>query len=212
MKTKGCVWLIGLLLCFVWTGKAQVIKLEGGVALAGMVNRGANMYEKLLVPFQVSAGIDYMDRGWYELSSSIGYLRKGGTDDVSIMDGVGHYVGDARLKLKLDYLTVNTTFRIKKVSQDKYTFYAGIGPRIDFGLKGRAGTNSKLDNIAGYGKVSNLRTVIVGLKCEAGINYKIDRYILGANISYLPSFMKPVTYDFLRDRTFTLGVVLGYVL
>lgn len=212
MKTKGCVWLIGLLLCFVWTGKAQVIKLEGGVALAGMVNRGTDMYEKLLVPFQVSAGIDYMDRGWYELSSSIGYLRKGGTDDVSIMDDAQNYLGDARLKLKLDYLTVNTTFRIKKTSQDKYTLYAGIGPRVDFALKGRAGTNSKLDNLAGYGKVSNLRTVIVGLKCEAGINYKIDRYILGANFSYLPSFMKPVTYDFLRDRTFTLGLVLGYVL
>lgn len=212
MKKKGCVWLIGLLLCFVWTGKAQVIKLEGGVALAGMANRGADMYEKLLVPFQMSAGIDYMDRGWYELSSSIGYLRKGGTDDVSIINDAGSYLGDARHKLKLDYLTVNTTFRIKKTSLDKYTFYAGIGPRVDFALKGRAGTNSKLDNIAGYGKVSNLRTVIVGLKCEAGINYKIDRYILGANVSYLPSFIKPLTYDFLRDRTFTLGIVLGYVL
>lgn len=211
MKAKNYVWLVCLLFCLSTAGNAQVLKLEGGVALAGMTNKGIDIFDKLVGPFQMSAGIDYMDRGWYELSSSVGYLRKGGAGEIGVTNEVGQYLGEARFKHKLDYLTVNTTFRVKKVFQDKYTLYAGIGPRVDFALKGREGTSSKFADFIGYREVSNLRKVIVGLKCEAGINYMIDRYMVGANISYLPSFMKPLNNDF-RDRTFSLGLVVGYVL
>lgn len=212
MKTRSCVCLVCLLLCLSWEGKAQVIKLEGGVALAGVTNKGVDMYERQLVPFQLSAGIDYMDKGWYELSSSIGYLRKGGATDLAIMGNTGSLEEMCKVKLKLDYLTINTTFRIKKTFQDKYVLYAGVGPRVDFALKGRIGADSKTDNFPDNAEVPGVQKVIVGLTCEGGLKYMIDRYMLGVNISYLPSFMNSVKEPILHDRTFTFGLVLGYVL
>ena len=52
--------------------------------------------------------------------------------------------------------------------------------------------------------------IIVGLKCETGVNYNFDRYLLGLNVSYLPSFIKPNKDFIAHDRTFSVGILLGY--
>ena len=47
--------------------------------------------------------------------------------------------------------------------------------------------------------------IIVGLKCETGVNYNFDRYLLGLNVSYLPSFIKPNKDFIAHDRPSRLG-------
>ena len=115
---------------------------------------------------------------------------------------------------KLHYITLNTTFDIKKTSRDGYTFFVGAGPRLDFNLK------STIEMYADYSgpsdfeptkeKLDGIHTVLFGLKCVGGIRKDFGNMQLGLNIAYLPSFTK-LAYK-VHDRTFTFGLSLGYKL
>lgn len=118
-------------------------------------------------------------------------------------------------KYFIDYLTVNTLFNAKH-SVRRATYYIGAGPRLDFKVGSKETEFEDVEYING-GK-PDINSVVFGLKCEAGVWYKLDdRFRLGANVSYLPSFTKawtsPVAPDVtMTTRLFTLGVSLGYVL
>ena len=81
MKIKSCAWLVCLILCLPITMKAQVLKIENGMAFSSLVNEGEDLFDKSLSSYQMSIGLDYLDQGWYALSSNVGYLRKGGSFD-----------------------------------------------------------------------------------------------------------------------------------
>lgn len=206
MKKIGFVWII-LLICNISAVKAQVIKIENGVSISSL-NESSLGYQGTLTSYQMSVGIDYLDRGWYGLSSSIGYLRKGSKDDIlsGLMDGA---YTTSKWKHTFDYLTLNTTFRVKGITSDKFTLYAGAGPRIDINLKQKVTVQGEF-SYSDSGPDS--RAVIPGLKCEIGMDYYFNRFCVGINAGYLPSFTKMIKHTSLKDRTFTAGVVLGYIL
>ena len=81
MKIKSCAWLVCLILCLPIMMKAQVLKIENGMAFSSLVNKGEDLFDKSLSSYQMSIGLDYLDQGWYALSSNVGYLRKGGSFD-----------------------------------------------------------------------------------------------------------------------------------
>ena len=81
MKIKSCAWLVCLILCLPIMMKAQVLKIENGMAFSSLVNEGEDLFDKSLSSYQMSIGLDYLDQGWYALSSNVGYLRKGGSFD-----------------------------------------------------------------------------------------------------------------------------------
>ena len=186
MKIKSCAWLVCLILCLPITMKAQVLKIENGMAFSSLVNEGEDLFDKSLSSYQMSIGLDYLDQGWYALSSNVGYLRKGGSFDFYEATDPGLNMLKRNMKYMFDYITLNTTFRVKTLSDSGWNFYAGVGPRVD------------------------VNVIIVGLKCETGVNYNFDRYLLGLNVSYLPSFIKPNKDFIAHDRTFTVGILLGY--
>lgn len=219
MKKKSCVWLVVLLLGFVATASAQMLKVEGGMAFSKLRTKGLNggqIFDKSVKPFQMSVGLEYWDKEHFNLSSSIGYLRTGGRNKVVIGDEDGGILDpDFKHKYFVDYLTVNTLFNIKQTNH-RQTYYFGIGPRLDFKVGSKDNSSKGIEYVDG--KMPELNTVVFGLKCEAGIWFDLDDYFrLGANISYLPSFTKawtsPVAPDVtMTTRSFTLGVSLGYVL
>lgn len=208
MKIRSCVWFVCLILCLSSAAKAQVVKVEGGIALSSLVNEGEDMYDKSLFSFQMSVGLDYLDGGWYELSSNLGYLRKGGGFDMLVSMDPG-FMRNGNVKFTLDYLTLNTTFRLKTASFSGWNIYVGVGPRIDVNVKRRISTDM-LDVLLQDLTPPSVNRFIVGLKCEAGANYSFDRYMLGLNVSYLPSFIKPAQDFIAHDQTFTVGISLGY--
>lgn len=207
MKKSRILWII-LLLCNIGLTKAQVLKLENGFAISSTKIPHTD-YNKNIYPYQVSIGLDYMDRGWYDLSSSVGYLRKGSKDIIHVPSVIG--IDAYPFTYNFDYITLNTTFRIKKTTHDHFTFYAGAGPRADIRLDSRLkGPGAQFffpsdQDFEG-------RSLIIGLKTEVGIYYQFSRYQLGVNFSYLPSFNRPLGQGGMKERTFTGGVVLGYVL
>lgn len=211
MKKRSFVWIV-LLLNSIGLTKAQVIKIENGLAFSKVTK----VFDKFIIPYQGSIGIDYMDRGWYNLSSQLGYIRKGGSAEVTVNKAeTGGVPSIKDMDYKFDYLTFNTTFRVKRETIYNNTLYAGIGPRIDYFLH-RNYTLATPEEIINQ-IMPDANKVIIGLKCEAGLDYQFDRFLVGLNISYLPSFTKmqkqPKDGIFAyRDLTFTAGIVLGYVL
>lgn len=213
MKKKNCVWLVCILLCMSVGVKGQVIRVDGGVAFSKLKAKGIpinSIYSDAVRPFQMSVGLEYCDKDWFNLSSSIGYLRKGGSMNVGISDNVGDVTEYFDY---IDYLTVNTLFNMKR-SVRRETYYVGVGPRLDFKMGARS-TCSALPELEPTMK--DARAVVFGLKCELGFWYDLnEHYRIGANFSYLPSFTKawvsPAEDSKMKigDRTFTLGLSLGY--
>lgn len=214
MKNKSCVWLVCMLLCIAVKGNAQVITLENGFGITSMRAKKASTNK--VYPYQMSLGYQYLDKGWYNLSSNIGYTRRGGQVKIPYNSITGaEWSGRITEKDKLHYLTLSTTFDIKKTSRDGYTFFIGVGPRLDFNLKSVVTTYSDFDDtVSDYKstkeKLDGIHPVLFGLKCVGGIRKDFRNMQLGFNIAYLPSFT--CLSDGIRDRTFTFGLSLGYKL
>ena len=209
MKIKSCAWLVCLILCLPIMMKAQVLKIENGIAFSSLVNEGEDLFDKSLSSYQMSIGLDYLDQGWYALSSNVGYLRKGGSFDFYEATDPGLNMLKRNMKYMFDYITLNTTFRVKTLSDSGWNFYAGVGPRVDVNVK-RHISLGDMDSLFPEQTAPAVNRIIVGLKCETGVNYNFDRYLLGLNVSYLPSFIKPNKDFIAHDRTFTVGILLGY--
>ncbi len=207
MKKKSCVWLVCVLLCVTVMGKAQVVTLENGFGISSMRYKGIGQALDKIHPYHVSLGMQYLDKGWFNLSSNVGYLRRGERDKeepTSVWAGSYQVIG-----INLHYLTLNTTFDLKKMSRDSYTCYIGVGPRIDFLLKSSADLYGGDNNYAKQ-TIDGFHSVLFGLKCVGGIRKDFGCMQIGLNFAYLPSFtrLNPAT----RDRTFTFGLSLGYKL
>ena len=204
MKIKSCAWLVCLILCLPIMMKAQVLKIENGIAFSSLVNEGEDLFDKSLSSYQMSIGLDYLDQGWYALSSNVGYLRKGGSFDFYEATDPGLNMLKRNMKYMFDYITLNTTFRVKTFSDSGWNFYAGVGPRVDVNVK-RHISLGDMDSLFPEQTAPAVNRIIVGLKCETGVNYNFDRYLLGLNVSYLPSFIKPNKDFIAHDRTSRLG-------
>lgn len=196
MKTLAREYIIIGFICLSTALNAQVFKIENGISISSLKNldRTTN--------YQVSIGLDYLDRDWYELSSEVGYIRKGSKIKHHIYMDESISIPDI-IKLDLDphYVTINTTFRLK-AKRERETYYAGVGPRVDFKI------NDPDIHVPVNEYLPKTETVLYGLKCEAGFKYSFSSIDLGINVAYLPSFNKLI--DGLRDRTFTLGLSVGY--
>lgn len=219
MKKGRCLWLICCLLGIVEVVHAQMLKVDGGVAFSkfrtnGMV--GNPLFNKAVIPFHMSLGLEYLDKKYFNLSSSVGYLRMGGKEKIYHYNGADPSdVSIVDYRNIIDYVTVNTLFNMKR-SVSRMTYYIGIGPRVDFKIGSKV--TGLDDNESADEQPPKISPVVFGLKCETGFRYAIDNHLrLGANVSYLPSFTKAWTSPIVSDITLTawsihLGVSIGYVL
>lgn len=198
-------WSAFVLLLISVSVEAQVsrVKMEGGVGFSSM--HGVDLFNETVHPFYFTVGAEYLDRSWFHLSSNVGVVRKGGKDDLRIsMDE------EADWSLMGTFLTLNTLFDVKKVSYDGYTFYAGAGPVVNIKVGRSEKISSKLHDVStGF----DFNPVHLGVRCELGVKKDFKRTALGLVASYqtaLTSYVKNLSD--LRDRTFTLGITLDFML
>lgn len=179
---------------------SQVINWENGVAISSVkpLNDGK------ITTYQTQIGLDYVEKGWYYLSSNVGYIRKGGNMDVWYAEEGSDVMFERTSKLRTDYVTLNTTFNLKKRSWDNYILYCGVGPRLDVKVK----ENNKLLDDDMY----RANSVMFGLKCTAGVLYDFSDFRCGLNFSYLPTFTDYFKSISKKDQTFTFGISVGYKL
>ncbi len=187
---------------------SQIIKLENGISISSL-NKD---FDRKVRPYLFRINVEYCEKGWFNLSSGIGKLTKGGKMEIPIITEEGILLGHENINLYADYLTLNTTFDMK-YEKNRFALYAGIGPRIDVRLKTRY--SSSLDDFSGW-EGGNTNSLMFGIDCVAGIRYKINRMQLGLNLGYLFSFNEMYTRAMekkgISDKTFTIGLSVGYQL
>ena len=80
---RNCLLLYVNLLSCISNLNAQVFKLENGLAFSKLQTKGVkganiDLYPHKLTTYQISLDIEYLQTKHFYLSSSIGYLEKGG--------------------------------------------------------------------------------------------------------------------------------------
>ena len=178
----------------------QLIKLQFGISISNLDwNLGSYNWKydnEKLMSYSFSVGLDYLDKKYYNLSSNLTLLKKGGNTTAT-----SENVPDRILKVNLDYLSLNTTFELKYPLKNKITPFISYGPRLDMLLNEMYLIN--------YNKYN------YGLLLGGGLKYDINRIQIGFRMDYYLNFNeinKPITHGFgvINDNTLTCNMTVGY--
>ena len=207
--------VFGLLLSNLSYG--QIVKIQAGPSFSVLDWRTDNMpiipYDDVLIGYSVTAGIDYLDSKYFNLSSNLGLIRKGGKELVTYMNSSGEPIGEGIDRAKLDYFTVNTTIDIKLPVNDKLIPFISIGPRFDYLIK------HSID-FQGVNEMGELNKYNVGLIFGGGMKYDLSKFQIGLRADYYMNFIKVAewpaqgdnSWGEIDDRTFSLNLIVGYKL
>ena len=219
MKTR---LLFISLLIIVATSHGQTIFLKFGPSYSKItykspiiiVNPEKTSKETGIIGFNVLAGVNYLNFKYFNLSSGIGFIQKGGEEDFWTADL------DPSLHnsiFRLNFFTINTTFNLKIPIKEFIEPYIFFGPRLDYLFSYSDGKDRFIYEL-NYNK--KLNSIIYGILFGGGINFKVKRFILGLNFDYYFNLNKLVDYyrtyhnqyskEQLYDKTFTINALIGF--
>jgi hypothetical protein len=191
----------------------QTINIQAGTSLSKLdwVMDETNYFNNTLIGYSAFAGIDYMDSRYFNLSSNLGYVRKGGRDKIIYINLYGVETGTDYMNASLDYLSFNTAVDVK-VPINNIVPYLCFGPRIDFLIM-----HHRLYN--GIDDMGGLNSVSYGLLFGGGIKYDMPTIQFGIKAEYYLNFNKVaewspqnnLNYD-IKDNTLLLSVTIGFKL
>ena len=164
----------------------------------------------------VSLGMEYWDHTYFNLSSNLGYIQKGGKDSIQLIFGPPEPIPLSPYKLKLNYLTVNTCIIVKIPVRDAIFPYLLAGPRIDYLVSYK----EDVPVIKNYEDIGKVNYFIYGFITGIGINYKLDKIQLGIVFNYFINLNNLVDFKWtnagpirkVSDNTFVLNFQIGYKL
>lgn len=212
------VFLITLGLALTMLVQGQTIKLQGGVSFSTLdwkltVINVSPIFDETLIGHSVFIGMDYLEKPYYNLSSNIGLIRKGGQDHLILMDTTGVILDKSRLeKATLDYLTFNTTLDLKYTIKETFTPFVSFGPRFDYLINY---SNNAFEIIY---KTHELNKYTWGMIFGGGAKYDVSKLQFGLRADYYLDFTKVadwksngVTGD-ISTKTFAVSLSVGYKL
>ena len=214
MKKIG-LFLIGLTITVFANG--QIVKIQGGPSFSQLdlkfnrIDGGVYRNNETMIGYSIFAGIDYMDKKYFNLSSNIGMIRKRGRGVHSYDYGSGWQYGLSE-KLSLDYLSLNTTidfkYPIKKISP-----FISFGPRFDYLLH----SNNYPPQFASH--FDDIKNASFGFILGGGLKYDISKLQFGLRADYYLDFSKKIAelpdYDTgnvcdVLINAFTINLSIGY--
>jgi hypothetical protein len=126
---------------------------------------------------------------------------------------LGDSVSTIKDVLKLNYLTINTTFNLKFPIRKILEPYIFVGPRFDYLV-------SYKENVVllkQFEDLDQLSKISYGLLTGCGINCTILKFQLGIAFDYYFNINKQVDFvssygvkNQLFDRTYTINTLFGY--
>tara|TARA_R110002050_G_scaffold282718_1_gene430794 strand:+ start:1030 stop:1710 length:681 start_codon:yes stop_codon:yes gene_type:complete len=222
--TKTLLFL--LTICLTTQAYSQVINFQLGGSLsnlnwsvadipgrASLVNVDETVYEEYIIGPSMFFGLDYLNHKYYNLSSNIGYIQKGGryTEDRIL------YILDE--KAQLHYLSFNTCVDVKLPLKESTHAFLRFGPRIDF-LASTKG--SIITNLSGP-NTGEIKDLMYGLMVGAGVKHDLNKLQIGLRFDYYLNLTNIAQYTYsrkyavlgygegtLQDNSFVFSVVLGY--
>jgi hypothetical protein len=157
------------------------------------------VYKKPVTNLFAAIGIDYANRKYFNLSSNIGYLVKGGGQAVTYTNDMGNTTSTEIHKGLLRYISLNTLVEAK-IPGNKLIPFICVGPRIDLLV-------SKSD----YLPKKDLNEVSYGAIAGAGLKYPLlNKFQIGLRGSYLFNFNKIHDGYDIKDKTFVVNVSFGF--
>lgn len=190
MKKIFCLFCV----LFLSTGVyAQTLYVENGVAFSSL----KGLYDETLCKYQMSAGVYYLNRNWSFLSSSLGFLQKGGKYTYWYAESINQRYRCHHSEV-VKYITANTLYNVK-YDWENVMLYGGIGPQLAINV----GDNE----IADYDRV---KRVNYSLKTIIGINYHLNSCLIGGSISYLPTLGHIFQNRSGNDKTIMVSLFVGY--
>lgn len=214
MKKTGLL-LIGLTIAVLTYG--QTIKIQGATSISKLdwKLKGMNIdpfYNETLVGYSIFAGLDYLDKPYYNLSTNIGMIRKGGKDEVVLTDLFGELTGQTITeKPTLDYLSINTMIDLKYKIKETVTPFISFGPRFDYLVS----SSNHFDSIE---EIEELKSTSIGLILGGGLKYDISNIQFGLRADYYLDFTKVADWTIentenggeVTVNTFTINLSIGY--
>jgi len=186
---------------------AQTIKVENGVSLSKMKSNDLDLFTKTFTSYANKIGVEYFEHKYFYLSSKIGYAKRGGKNKIAYINELGEITSGNDISESWNLLSINTTFRVK-YAQDKYLFYLGLGPFVDFFIGSKKFSNTTSES---YKTKKNL----YGVCPELGVDYMLaDKISIGLNVSSNFSFTPLVKQDNLKLNNNQMNIYLsiGYKL
>lgn len=211
--------LITLLLLFsVSPVFSQILKIEGGTTMSYMRNK-ADFLSDPKFSYVGGVGIDYMERKYYNMSTTVSFLRKGGRNNNYITVQNGTYDNPATANYRdmsfgKNYFHFNTTFR-GKLPLKKGHLFLGAGPKVEM-LLGRRTLKAKKE-------IAGMQLSTLGYKVnrwswggifEIGYNHYFgEKFILGLKADYMLDFksaiQKNAKYPKMHSDSFRLMCSFG---
>lgn len=214
MKKTGLL-LIGLTFAILLNG--QTIKIQGGTSISTLdwKLKGINVdpfYNETLIGYSVFAGLDYFDKQYFNLSSNIGMIRKGGKDEIVLTDQSGELTGQAITeKPTLDYLSINTMIDLKYRIKETVSPFISFGPRFDYLVS----SSKQFDSLE---EIDELKSTSFGLILGGGLKYDISNLQFGLRADYYLDFTKVADWTIentgnggeVTVNTITINLTIGY--
>ena len=213
MKKIGLL-IIGLTITFFANG--QVVKLQGGTSFSTLdwkLNSiDFKIFDKTLIGYSIFVGIDYFDKQYFNLSSNIGMVRKGGKGNVPLTDFGGNIITERTENALLDYLSINTTMDFKYPIKETISPFISFGPRFDYLLR----SSNFFDILSEF---DALKSSSIGLILGGGLKYDISNLQFGLRADYYLDFSNKVAEWTIDDtgingqalvNTFTINLSVGY--
>lgn len=179
---------------------AQTVKINNCLS-ANWSNNGTKKTYK----YTPTIGVEYLERTYFLLSSSIGISHK--NQEYSILNG------ENTLETNIKYLEVSTTGRFKFKTND-ITFFIGIGPAIDWKIKSRYKTHGEIKkNSSDHGEFIANKSVI-NLLTEAGVYKNFNKFILEFSTAYKSNITNiiPESRKGFISHSLSLNLSFGYKL
>jgi opacity protein-like surface antigen len=216
MKQFGFLF-IGLLITSLSFG--QMVKIQAGPSISELdwkINgfTFGPLYTKTLIGYSVFAGIDYLDKKDWNLSSNIGLLRKGGKQEFQLTNTDGIPTDKSIVeKATLDYLSINTMLDLKFTIHERFCPFVSFGPQLGYIV-------AASKHFDGLKNDDWLNKTSYGLLLGGGLKYTMSKIQMGLRTDYYYDFTKVADWTTkvlngggtITSKTSSISLIVGYKL
>lgn len=167
---------------------SSMLSFDRAVPLFNVPTMGRNYDYKNLKTIGPSFtfGIEYAEKKYFNLSTNIGYLNKGGISSIVFLDSLGKPTGiKSNTKWNLAYFTFNTTVDFHYPISKSFLPFVSFGPRFDFLSSPKRFYKLPSDN----------NKYAFGVNIGLGFKFKMKNYSIGLKYDYLPNFTEILEYS-----------------
>ncbi|MDR2039520.1 MAG: PorT family protein [Bacteroidales bacterium] len=193
----------------------QVVKIQTGTTFSKLDwvigNSAFALFNETLVGYSIFAGMDYFEKKYFNLSSNLGFIQKGGKETHSLRNESGDFLKKT-INAKLDYITINTVLDIKYPIKNNISPFISFGPRFDYLIN--------YDEVFdGLNEMDALKKYSIGLILGGGLKYDLSKIQIGLRADYYLNFHKITDIPTqlpenlgckINDKTVILNLIIGF--